>query len=92
MNIILVNGDTLEVTRVNHNISTSNGIDQLIISFAKGTTLETVSEKLTSENVSEVTVVRTGYENIVYEGYELQNISEDITPDNTNISAVLVKA
>lgn len=91
MKIILANEVEVSVNRISRNIDVDTNKEQFMITFSKSVTLEDVAEKLADDTCKEFTLKRDGSEDVVYSGYDLQNISESISDESENVMATLTK-
>ena len=90
MKIVLKNGEEMSVIRISRNIDANTDMEQFMLTF-KNVSLEEVAEKLTSETCGQITLKRDGGEDVLYSGYTIQNITENISDEMESIMASLTK-
>lgn len=92
MKIVLNDKSELNVSRINMNITNSPDVSSsLMITFKKNTSIEEVNNKINDDTIKSFTLVRDDCDDKVYEGYSIQNISEDSLEDGDTVNLFLIK-
>lgn len=93
MKAVFNDSSELAITRVNRNISVNEEkkADSIYITVSASVSMDAVTAVAAEENCATVQIVRDGFDNIVYEGYTLEAVSENINDDSRDISIRLKK-
>ena len=94
MKIVLADNTEVVVSSLHRNYrpnDTSGSKNTLDIQLQDVTAVEDAANKLTVENCKTITVKRDDFEDVVYVGYKLVGITENITSSETNINVNLTK-
>ena len=94
MKIVLADNTEITVASLHRNYrpnDTNSDSTTLDIQLLDGVSIEDAADKLTVESCKTITVKRDGFEDIVYEGYELIGITENVSASGTSINVNLIK-
>ena len=91
MKIKLNDNQELVVSSINRMLEKSNNKESISLIFPEEYKLEDISTTVTSENCSQITVIRDDKDNIVFSGFDVATISETIIDTTTTVMANLSK-